>query len=46
MTNIDYSLWPNVDGELGKIKVAIPTNAEDWPEGDALVGNFVYNDGK
>lgn len=46
MTNIDYTLWPNTDGELGKIKVAIPTNAEDWPAGDALVGNFVYNDGK
>lgn len=46
MTNIDYTLWPNADGELGKIKVAIPTNAEDWPAGDALIGNFVYNDGK
>ena len=46
MTNIDYTLWPNTDGELGKIKVAIPTNAEDWPAGDALVGNFVYNEGK
>lgn len=46
MTNIDYTLWPNTDGELGKIKVTIPTNAEDWPAGDALVGNFIYNDGK
>lgn len=46
MTNIDYTLWPNTNGELGKIKVTIPTNAEDWPAGDALVGNFVYNNGK
>lgn len=46
MTNIDYTLWPNTDGELGKIKVTIPTNAEDWPDGDALVHNFVYKNGK
>ena len=43
--NIDYTLWPNTDGNLGEIKVQIPVNAEDWPEGDALIGNFVYKDG-
>ena len=26
--------------------MAIPTTIEEWPEGDALVGNFVYKDGK
>lgn len=46
--NIDYTLWPNADGNLGNIKVQIPTGIGDdkWPEGDALVGNFVYKDGK
>ena len=46
--NIDYRLWPNADGNLGNIKVQIPTGIGDdkWPEGDALVGNFVYKDGK
>ena len=46
--NIDYTLWPNTDGNLGNIKVQIPTGIDDdkWPEGDALVGNFVYKDGK
>ena len=46
--NIDYTLWPNTDGNLGNIKVQIPTGTDDdkWPEGDALVGNFVYKDGK
>ena len=44
--SIDYTLWPNSNGNLGEIKVQIPTNAEDWPEGDALVGNFVYHKGK
>lgn len=45
--NIDYTLWPNTDGNLGNIKVQIPTGIGDdkWPEGDALVGNFVYKDG-
>ena len=38
---IDYDLW-NTTGE----SITIPTNAEDWPAGDALVGNFVYNQGK
>ena len=46
--NIDYTLWPNTDGNLGNIKVQIPTGIGDdkWPEGDALVHNFVYKDGK
>ena len=39
--NINYDLW-NTTGE----SITIPTNAEDWPAGDALVGNFVYNQGK
>ena len=45
--NIDYTLWPNADGTLGQNKVAIPDGVNTfWPEGDALVGNFVYKDGK
>ena len=46
--NIDYTLWPNAGGTLGQIKVQIPTgDANDpWPEGDALVHNFVYQNGK
>lgn len=46
--NINYKLWPNTDGNLGTIKVQIPTGIGDdeWPEGDALVGNFIYKDGK
>ena len=33
---------------MGNIKVQIPTGIGDdkWPEGDALVGNFVYRNGK
>lgn len=45
--NIDYTLWPNTDGNLGNIKVAIPDGVNvAWPDGDALVDNFVYKDGK
>lgn len=45
--NIDYTLWPNTDGNLGNKKVQIPDGINTfWPEGDALVGNFVYKDGK
>ena len=45
--NIDYTLWPNADGNLGSIKVQIPDGVNTfWPEGDALVHNFVYKDGK
>ena len=44
--NIDYTLWPNTDGNLGEIKVQIPDGVTTtWPEGDALVGNFVYKNG-
>ena len=45
--NINYKLWPNTDGNLGNIKVQIPTGIGDdkWPDGDALVGNFVYKNG-
>jgi hypothetical protein len=45
--NIDYTLWPNTDGNLGNIKVQIPTGIGDdkWPEGDALINNVVYKDG-
>ena len=42
--NIDYTLWPT-NGQLGSTNITIPTNAEDWPAGDALVGNFVYDKG-
>ena len=46
MTNIDYTLWPNAGGTLGQNKVQIPDGIiTTWPEGDALVGNFVYNKG-
>lgn len=41
-----FQYWPNTDGNLGNIKVQIPTNVEDWPEGDALIGNFVYSEGE
>lgn len=46
--NIDYTLWPNTDGNLGNIKVKVPTGSgnNQWPEGDTLLGNFVYKDGK
>ena len=44
---LDISLWPNSEGTLGNIKVAIPDGVTTkWPEGDALVENFVYKDGK
>ena len=44
--NIDYTLWPNTNGALGQNKVAIPDGVTvQWPEGDALIGNFVYKDG-
>ncbi|MBO5827278.1 MAG: leucine-rich repeat protein [Paludibacteraceae bacterium] len=46
MSNIDYTLWPNADRNLGEIKVQIPDGVTTtWPEGDALVGNFVYKNG-
>ena len=45
---IDYTLWPNPNGELGVNKVTIPTGIGDdtWPDGDALINNVVYKDGK
>ena len=47
MSKIDYTLWPNTEGTLGQNKVQIPDGVTtQWPEGDALVGNFVYNKGK
>lgn len=48
MNTLQDKLWPNTDGNLGKIKVQIPTGTVDdpWPDGDALVGNFVYKNGK
>ena len=40
------SIWPNDGGTLGENKVQIPDGiTTTWPEGDALVGNFVYNNG-
>ena len=45
--SINFTLWPNPEGPLGKNKVTIPDGINvTWPEGDALVGNFVYNEGK
>jgi len=46
-TTLKNSIWPNADGVLGENKVAIPDGVTTkWPDGDALVGNFVYKDGK
>ena len=47
MSNIfDNSIWPNAGGTLGQNKVQIPDGVTlQWPEGDALVGNFVFNEG-
>ena len=44
---IDFSLYPNLNGNLGENKVAIPDGViVKWPDGDAMVGNFIYKDGK
>ena len=41
MSKINYDLWKNENG-----KVVIPDGVTTtWPEGDALVGNFIYNEG-
>ena len=45
MSTNKFQYWPS-DGQLGSTKFTMPTNADDWPNGDALVGNFVYNEGK
>lgn len=46
-TTLQNSIWPNDDGNLGKIKVQIPDGVNvQWPEGDALLGNCVYQNGK
>ena len=46
-TSLQNSIWPNPDGNLGKKKVKIPDGVNTfWPDGDALIGNFVYNDGE
>ena len=43
---LSNSIWPNSEGPLGQIKVQIPDGVTvKWPEGDALIGNFVYDDG-
>lgn len=45
-TILQNSIWPNTEGNLGSIKVQIPDGVNTfWPEGDALVHNFVYKDG-
>ena len=45
--NIDYTLYPNAGGILGQTKVQIPDGVTtQWPDGDALVNNFIYKDGK
>ncbi len=44
---IDFSLYPNLNGNLGENKVQIPDGVTTfWPDGDALVQNFVYKNGK
>lgn len=46
-TTLQNSIWPNTNGTLGEIKTQIPDGViVKWPEGDALIGNFVYKDGK
>ena len=45
MSTNKFQYWPS-DGQLGSTKFTMPANAEDWPEGDALVHNFVFNEGK
>lgn len=45
MSTNKFQYWPS-DGQLGSTKFTMPTNAEDWPSGDTLVGNFVYKEGK
>ena len=46
-SNLQNSIWPNAGGTLGQNKVQIPDGINvTWPEGDVLVGNFVYNKGK
>ena len=43
---LSNSIWPNSEGPLGQNKVQIPDGVTvQWPEGDALVGNFVYDGG-
>ena len=47
ITTLQNSIWPNTDGNLGNIKVQIPDGVDiKWPDGDALIGNFVYKEGK
>lgn len=44
---LENSIWPNTDGQLGNIKTVIPDGINTlWPEGDVLVDNFIYKDGK
>ena len=45
MSTNKFQYWPS-DGQLGSTKFTMPTNAEDWPSGDALIGNFVYSEGE
>lgn len=47
MNTSQNSIWPNPDGELGKIKIGMPDGHEkSWPEGDTLLNNCVYKEGK
>lgn len=46
-TILENSIWPNAGGTLGEVKTQIPDGVTaEWPDGDALVGDFVYKDGK
>ena len=45
MSTNKFQYWPS-NGQLGSTKFTMPTNAEDWPNGDALIGNCVYKEGK
>lgn len=45
MNTNKFQYWPS-NGQLGSTKFTMPTNPEDWPSGDALIGNFVYSEGE
>lgn len=46
-SNLQNSIWPNAGGTLGQNKVQIPDGVTTtWPTGDALVHNFVFNEGR
>ena len=46
MSIFNNSIWPS-DGVLGSERIQIPDGINTkWPEGDTIVGNFVFKNGK